>query len=48
MEDGKSPYQGRSWFRFGFLKAKKSAEVILVIGNEPLYRNGGLTEVMKD
>src|SRR5512138_1855692 len=48
LEEGKSSYQGRSWFRFGFLKAKNrseaeittegsnSAEVIVATSNEPL------------
>jgi hypothetical protein len=47
LEEGKSSYRGRSWIRFGFLKAKKSAEVVVVASNEPLPRkkdkNGGLT-----
>ena len=34
-EEGKCSYLGRSWIRFGFLKAKKSADAILATGNEP-------------
>ena len=47
LEEGKSSYQGRSWSRFA-LQTKKSAEVIVVTGNEPTRIVGGLTEVMKD
>jgi len=44
LEEGKCSYQGRFRFRFGFLKAKKSAEAIVVVGNEPLnLKGGGLT-----
>jgi len=43
-EEGKCSYRGRSWIRLGFLKAKKSADAIVAIGNEPPNRkSGGLT-----
>jgi hypothetical protein len=43
LEEGKCSYQGRSWIRFGFLKAKKSAEVI--VGELPYELYGMSVEV---
>ena len=35
LDEGICSYRGRSWIRFGFLTAKKSADAIVVTGNEP-------------